>query len=90
MTSEEHYVIPGSAGDEWVRPQPVDEIVIDAVLDATDYETDDLDSLSAYVDLDDLVAVFADDTDPNDLSFTIEDHDVTVRHTGDVDVESRS
>ncbi|CCQ33971.1 hypothetical protein HLRTI_002030 [Halorhabdus tiamatea SARL4B] len=90
MTSEEHYVIPGSAGDEWVRPQPVDELVVDAVLDATDYEADELDPLSSYVDLDELVAVFADETDATDLSFTVEDHDVTVHHTGDIDVESHS
>lgn len=87
MTSEEHYVIPASVGDEWVRPQSVDEFVVAAVLESADYDEDELDPLSSYVDLDELVALFADDTDATDLSFTVEEHDVTVHHTGDVDVE---
>lgn len=90
MNSGEHYVIPEGAGDEWVRPQPVEDLVVDAVLEATDYDEDDLDALSSYVDLGELVAVFDDDTDATDLSFRMEDHDVTVHHTGEVDVESQS
>jgi len=90
MDSGEHYVIPAGAGDEWVRPQPVDELVVDAVLENADYDEDALDPLSSYVDLDELVALFADDTDATDLSFSVEDHDVTVHHTGEVDVEPQS
>lgn len=90
MDSGNRYVIPAGADDEWVRPQPVDELVVDAVLDSTDYDEDELDPLSSYVDLDELVGLFADDTDATDLSFTVEDHDVTVHHTGDIDVESHS
>lgn len=90
MNPGEHYVIPAGGGDEWVRPQPVDELVVDAVLEDTDYDEGELESLSSYVGLDELVALFEDDTDATDLSFTVEDHNVTVHHTGDVDVDPQS
>ncbi|WEL22727.1 HalOD1 output domain-containing protein [Halorhabdus sp. BNX81] len=90
MSMGDRYIIPESAGDEWVRPQPVDELVVDAVLENTDYDEDDLDSLSSYVDIEALVELFDDDTDATDLSFSVEDHEVTVHHTGDVDVHAQS
>jgi len=87
MNSGEYYVIPEGADDEWVRPQPVDDLVLDAVIEHSEYDEDELDGLSSYIDLDELVALFEDDTDTTDLSFAVEDLDVTVYETGEVDVE---
>lgn len=88
MDSGERYVIPESADEEWVRPQPVDEFVVDALFEETDYDENDLQPLSSYVDLDELVALFESDTDASELTFSVETYDVTVYHTGDVDIES--
>lgn len=88
MNPGERYVIPESAGEEWVRPRPVGELVVDAILESTDYDEDDLEPLSSYVDPEELVALFGTETDATELSFSVESYDVTVHHTGDVDVES--
>jgi hypothetical protein len=79
----------GDSDDEeaWVSPQPASRVVLEAVAEAVDGDVDDFDDLDAYVDLDDLAAVF-DDEDVDDITFSVEDHDVTVDATGDVDVDA--
>ncbi|SDG18511.1 HalOD1 output domain-containing protein [Halorientalis regularis] len=79
----------GDTDDEeaWVSPQPASRVVLEAVADAVDSDVDDFDDLDTYVDLDDLAAVF-DDEDVDDITFSVEDHDVTVDATGDVTVEA--
>jgi len=79
----------GATDDEeaWVSPQPASRVVLDAVADAVDGDADDFDDLDAYVDLDALAAVF-DDEDTEEISFSVEDHDVTVDATGEVTVDT--
>ena len=79
----------GDTDDEeaWVSPQPASRVVLEAVAEAVDADLDDFDDLDAYVDLDDLAAVF-DDEDVDDITFSVEDHDVTVDATGDVTVDA--
>ncbi|MFB6084163.1 MAG: HalOD1 output domain-containing protein [Halorientalis sp.] len=79
----------GDTDDEetWVSPQPASRVVLEAVADAVDGDADDFDDLDAYVDRDDLAAVFDDET-VDDITFSVEGHDVTVDATGDVDVEA--
>ncbi|WP_335998878.1 HalOD1 output domain-containing protein [Halorientalis halophila] len=87
----EVYVLrPDEAGDTddeaaWVSPQPVSRVVLGAVADAADADVDDFDDLDAYVDRDDLAAVL--DGDADEITFAVEDHDVTVDADGDVDVD---
>lgn len=92
MSPGDLYVIPDSAeeaGDDetWIQPQSIDEVVIDALLDATEYEADDIDSLREYVDYDELAALFEEDASDDTLSFPVEDHEVTVHQSGEVEVE---
>ncbi len=79
----------GDIDDEegWVSPQPASVVVLEAVAEAVDGDVADFDDLDAYVDLDDLAAVF-DDGDVDDITFSVEDHDVTVDATGGVDVDA--
>ena len=79
----------GDTDDEeaWVSPQPASRIVLEAVAEAVDGDVDDFDDLGSYVDLDDLAAVF-DDDDVEEISFSVEDHDVTVDAAGDVTVDA--
>jgi|APHM01.1.fsa_nt_gi hypothetical protein len=71
----------------WVSPEPASDAILGAVAEAMDAEAEDLGPLSEYVALDDVAAVF-DDDDSDSLSFTVEDHEVTVRATGEIDVET--
>lgn len=79
----------GDIDDEegWVSPQPASVVVLEAVAEAVDGDVADFDDLDAYVDLDDLAAVF-DDGGADDITFSVADHDVTVDATGDVDVDT--
>lgn len=72
------------ADDEWITPEPAEEVIVDAILAAGDLEADDLDDLSEYVDFATLAAVLNGEND--DASFTIADHEVVVTSDGAVDV----
>ncbi|MFB6179518.1 MAG: HalOD1 output domain-containing protein [Halorientalis sp.] len=72
--------------EAWVSPQPASEVIIEEVAAAVDSDPADFDSLDAYVDLDDLVAVF--DGDEDSITFSVEDHEVTVAASGEIDVEA--
>lgn len=81
------YVIRHSSDqgdDEWVSPEPADEVVIDAVVAAGDLEPDDVDDLSSYVDVSSLAAVL--DGEDDEITFTVEGHEVLVTSDGSVDV----
>ncbi|WP_136688734.1 HalOD1 output domain-containing protein [Halorhabdus amylolytica] len=90
MCPEDLYVIPdeaeeGGTGEVWIQPRSVDEIVIDAILEATEYDAADLDPLGEYVDYDSLGSLF-DDADLETLSFEVDTYEVTVHQSGAVDV----
>ncbi|MFB6202763.1 MAG: HalOD1 output domain-containing protein [Halorhabdus sp.] len=84
------YVIPddtaGDNGETWIQPQSVEEILIDAILDATAYDAENLDPLGEYVEYDSLEALFDDDTDVETLSFAVDTYEVTVQESGAVEV----
>jgi hypothetical protein len=88
----EVYILRSDEGDTddeeaWVSPQPASQVVLEAVADATDGDVDDFDDLDSYVELDQLAAVF-DDEGTEEISFSVEDHEVTVEATGDVHVDA--
>lgn len=72
-------------GEEWVSPTPVRVAISEAVVDATDLDTDDLDDLESYVAIDDLRALL-DGDEEDALSFSVEGHEVTISEDGDIDV----
>jgi|AntRauTorcE11898_2_1112593.scaffolds.fasta_scaffold38834_2 hypothetical protein len=79
------YMIRGGTADEWVRPAPAEEVIVEAVVEAGDLDADDIDELATYVDTDELAAVV--NGSDESLTFTVEEHDVTVTGDGDVTVE---
>ena len=93
--SEDLYVLaPGEGEDEsdgWVSPRPINDAISTAVADATDLDPEDIDDADAYVDLDDVASVL-DDEDGEDgnasVTFTVEDHEVTIDGGGHVSVEA--
>lgn len=86
MSSEEHevYIMEDEDGDEWVSPTPASVAIVEAVCDETGLDEDDLDDLDTYLDIDELDAVLNGDEDS--LEFAVEDYDVTVDDSGDIDV----
>ena len=74
-------------GDEeaWVSPQPAGDVIVEEVAAAVDADPDDFDSIEEYVDLDALVAVV--DGDEESITFEMEDTEVTVTDTGEIDVD---
>ena len=81
------YVIrPGSDDDGWVTPEPVADVVAEAVAAAGDLDADDLADLSSYVDRSAL-AVVLDEPDGS-ISFTVEGHAVDVASDGTVEVRA--
>lgn len=79
----------GETGDgdgEWVSPRPVDEVVVDVVTSETDLTADDIESLEAYVDRDDLAAHLDGEPEAEPLTFSVEGHDVVVEPDGTVHV----
>ena len=51
------YMIRGGSEDEWVSPAPARDVIVEAVVEASDLAADDVDELGTYVDVDDLAAV---------------------------------
>ena len=91
MCLDDLYIIPDEAEREetdgaWIQPRSIDDIVVDAILETTDYEVRDLDQLSAYVDDETLASLFDDGTDLETLSFEVDGYKVTVNQSGAVDV----
>lgn len=89
MSSEEGevYIIQDEEEEEWVSPTPARAVIRDAVTDETDLDGNDLDDLDSYVDCGDLRAVLEGDNS-DEVTFTIEDHEVTVDADGNVTVSA--
>jgi hypothetical protein len=81
------YIMRDDEDEQWVRPTPAGAAIVDAVLSQTELSEDDLSNIHSYVDRDDLRSVLEDESaDP--LMFTVEGHDVTVAHGGEITVEN--
>lgn len=81
------YIMRDDDDEQWVRPTPAGAAIVDAVLSRTELSEDDLSNIHSYVDRDDLRSVLEDESaDP--LTFTVEGHDVTVAHGGEITVEN--
>jgi hypothetical protein len=78
---------PGEDEGEWVRPQPVEDVVVEEVTSSTDLTADDLDELATYVDLDELETHLADDPAGEALTFAVEGNEVVVEPDGTVRVD---
>lgn len=74
------------ADDEWVSPTPASTAVREAVAGETDLDPADIDDIEAYVDPETLQSLLDDGGD--DLTFVVEDHDVTVEADGTITVHS--
>lgn len=87
MSSEdgEVYIMTGAGDEEWVSPAPAQTAITEAITDVTDLTEQDVDDIDTYVDLRDLRAVL--DGEDGELTFTVEDHHVTITETGDISVE---
>jgi hypothetical protein len=87
MSSEEHevYIMQDEEEEEWVSPTPARAVILEAVTDQTDLDADDLDDLDTYVDCEDIREVL-EGKGAEELTFTIESHDITVDSDGDVSV----
>jgi hypothetical protein len=79
------YMIRGETADEWVSPVPAEEVIVEAVVEVSDLDADEIDDLATYVDIDELAAVV--NGGDESLTFEVEGHDVTVIGDGDVAVE---
>lgn len=79
------YMIRGETADEWVSPVPAEEVIVEAVVEVSDLDADEIDDLATYVDIDELAAVV--NGGDESLTFEVEGHDVTVTGDGDVAVE---
>lgn len=88
MVPGELYVIPAdvSDGEEWLQPRPVEELVVDAIVDATEYDADDLDPLAEYVEYESLASLFDGTDEAETVSFDVEGCEVTISAAGDVEV----
>ena len=71
--------------DDWVSPEPAEDVIADAVLEATDLDADDIDELDTYVNINSLRAVVGERTTES-LTFAVEGHDVTITADGEVSV----
>jgi|AntRauTorcE11898_2_1112593.scaffolds.fasta_scaffold21919_2 hypothetical protein len=87
MSSEdgEVYIMTGEGDEEWVSPTPAQTAITDAVTDATNLAEEDIDDIETYVDLGELRRVL--DGDDEELTFTLEDHEVTVTDAGDISID---
>ncbi len=72
--------------DDWVSPEPADEVIADAVIEATDLDADDIDALDTYVASASLRAVVGEGTTES-LTFAVEGHDVTITADGEISVD---
>jgi len=79
------YIIQGHDGDEWLSPEPAEAVITEAVFDATDLTSEDIDPVDTYVDTSELRAVVGDGRDDS-ITFDIEGNTVTVTAGGDVSI----
>lgn len=79
------YMIRGESEDEWVSPAPAEDVIIEELVEAGDLTAENIDDLATYVDTDDLETV-VNGTD-DELTFTVEGHEVTVTSDDDVTVD---
>ncbi|SFS12920.1 hypothetical protein SAMN05216559_4159 [Halomicrobium zhouii] len=70
--------------DEWISPEPADDVITDAVVATGAVDADDVDDLSTYVDVSALAAVL--DGEDEQITFSVEDHEVVVASDGSIDV----
>jgi len=86
MSSEdgEVYIMREGEDGDWVNPTPATEAILEAVVDATDLASDDLDDLEDVVDHDELRAVLEGEGDA--ATFDVADAEVTVSADGSIDV----
>jgi|AntDeeMetagen681_2_1112603.scaffolds.fasta_scaffold39905_1 hypothetical protein len=74
----------GLGADEWISPEPADDVIAEAVAAAGDLSPDDVDDLSTYVDVSALAAVL--EGEDEEITFSVEGHDVVVASDGSIDV----
>jgi len=79
------YLIQGQADDEWLRPKPAEAVIMDAIVEGTVLTREDVGHIDSYVDAEALRAVVGSGDD-DQLTFAIEDSEVTVTAGGDVTV----
>jgi len=86
MSSEEGevYIMREGEEGEWVNPTPASVAILEAVVDATDLDEDDLDGFEGAVDWDELRAVLESEDDA--VTFDVEDAEVTVSADGSIEV----
>lgn len=77
----------GADADNWISPEPADEVITEHILEATDLSSDDVDDIESYVDFEELRAVVGEG-DESELSFTVEGHTVTVSADGSIVVDT--
>lgn len=80
------YLMQDDDDGEWVRPIPAGVAVSDALGERTDLDADEVDTLDAYVDLDDLRALLGDErSEP--LTFSVEGHEVSIDADGEITID---
>jgi len=87
MSSEngDVYIMQDADDEEWVSPTPARQAIVDALAESTDVEAEAVEDLDSYLDLSSLRALLdGERSDP--LSFTVEDHEVTIDGDGEISV----
>lgn len=88
MSSETRgvYLMQDDEDDEWVRPIPAGVAVTEALGDQTDLDESEVETLDAYLDLDELRALLGEErTEP--LTFEVEGHSVTIDGDGEITID---
>lgn len=85
------YIIQNSGGDvtdedDWISPEPAEDVITTELVEATDLTADDIDELESYVDIETLRAVVSD-READGVSFSVEGHTVTMNRDGTVEIE---
>ena len=87
MSSEngEMYIMQDADDEEWVSPTPARQAVVEALAETTDVEAEAVEDLDAYLDPSSLQELLdGERSDP--LTFTVEDHEVTIDGDGEISV----
>lgn len=79
------YIMQEGEDGEWVNPTSARSLILEALEDDGDVDPDEVEDLGEYVDWDELRDVF--DGDAEDVTFEVEDVNVTVDEDADIDVE---
>lgn len=87
MSSEkEVYIMQDDEDEEWVRPTPAQTAIARALVSETDLAESDLGEVDTYVSLDELRTVL-ESKDEDEVTFTVEGHEVTVEANGEITVQ---